>query len=374
MTFFSILLPSKNGEQYIENVIKSILDQDFTDYEIIIGDNNNTNRFIEKIKKFNNKKIKIFRSNITLEVAKSWSNCLNNSSGKYIITLGDDDCLLFDGLNSIYKLLNNYNFPDCLSVNGIGFYESQSSLEFKNTAYKPQFWDYKKNFLDKGYINDNEKKKIIKGLFSFKNLLPLNMQPHIFTKDISNLVSNGLFQPSAPDTYAICSLLMKSKKWCISDKKVFAIGMSRKSFGYFYHNNKISEGKQFLGSELAGDFITGSVLNDYLYTTLNNLKTLQPEIFKDYKINRSAYLSRQFFVSVEKCIKEKTLFYLKSYLTQLKKKEILKVILGLLDFSLYCKGMKRLLYILIKKDFNFQKIKVLDEKINIYDFTRKKKL
>ena len=150
--------------------------------------------------------------------------------------------------------------------------------------------------------------------------------------------------------------------------------MSRKSFGYYYHNNKISEGKQFLGSELSGDFITGSVLNDYLYTTLNNLKTLQPEIFKNYKINRSAYLSRQFFVSVEKCIKEKTLFYLKSYLTQLKKKEILKVILGLLNFSLYCKGMKRLFYILIKKDFNFQEIKILDEKINIYDFTRKKKL
>ena len=372
MTFFSILLPSRKGENYIENVIKSILDQDFTDYEIIIGDNNNTDVFIEKIKKFNNKKIKIYRSNITLEVAKSWSNCLNNSSGKYIITLGDDDCLLCDGLKTIYKLLKNNNFPDCLSVNGIAFYESQSALEFKNTAYKPQFWEYKKSFLKKGYINDNEKRKIVKELFSFKNLLPLNMQPHIFSKDISNLVSNGIFQPSAPDAYAICSLLMKSKKWCISDKKVFAIGMSKKSFGFFYHNNKITEGKQFLGSELEGNFVPGSVLNDYLYTTLNNLKTLQSEVFKDYRINRSAYLSRQFFVSVEKFIKEKNFFYLRNYFIQLRKKEILKLILGLLDLSLYYKGMQRLLYAIIKKNFNFQKTVILKKKINIYDFTRQK--
>ena len=43
---FSILIPSKNGENYIENCIKSVIDQDFEDYEIIIGDNNN-NKFLK---------------------------------------------------------------------------------------------------------------------------------------------------------------------------------------------------------------------------------------------------------------------------------------------------------------------------------------
>ena len=36
--FFSILIPSKGGENYIENVLKSVLDQEFSDYEIIIGE------------------------------------------------------------------------------------------------------------------------------------------------------------------------------------------------------------------------------------------------------------------------------------------------------------------------------------------------
>ena len=43
--FFSILIPSKGGENYIENVLKSVLDQEFSDYEIIIGDNNNNDKF-----------------------------------------------------------------------------------------------------------------------------------------------------------------------------------------------------------------------------------------------------------------------------------------------------------------------------------------
>ena len=373
MTFFSILLPSKNGENYIENVIKSILDQSFDDYEIIIGDNNNSKIFNDKIKKFNNKKIKVIRSETTLEVAQSWTNCLNNSSGRYIITLGDDDCLLYEGLNKIYNILKKNNFPECLSVNAISFFETNSSSEIQSTAYKTKFWSYKKYFLKKGFLSINDQNKIVRELFSFNNLLPLNMQPHVFTKKISELVKSGIFKPPSPDAYAIHSLLMQHKRWFISDEKIFAVGISQKSFGYFYHNNMLSEGKAFLGSKIDGDFINGSELNNYLYNVLENLRKFQPEIFLNFSINRSAYLSRQFFVCFEKFVKERNFKYIYLFFKNIRKKDLYLLIIGMLNIKLYFKGMYRVYYSLIQKNMRFKNTHFIKDKLNIYEFTRKYK-
>lgn len=42
MPLFSIIIAVYNNERYVKNAIKSILDQDFKDYEIIIVDDGST--------------------------------------------------------------------------------------------------------------------------------------------------------------------------------------------------------------------------------------------------------------------------------------------------------------------------------------------
>tara|TARA_A100001011_G_C14304299_1_gene842335 strand:+ start:2342 stop:3475 length:1134 start_codon:yes stop_codon:yes gene_type:complete len=371
--FFSILLPSKDGENYISNVIKSIIDQTFEDYEIIIGDNNNSRKFAEKVLSFQSSKIKMVRSDKTLQAADSWMNCLNASSGKYIITLGDDDCILFNGLSKLESLLKKNNYPDCISVNGIGFYESGSTEDFHYPAYKINFWKYKPKYINDIFLNNKLKEKIVKEFFSFNNLLPLNMQPHIFSKKVANLVDNGLFKPPSPDSYALYSLLMKKKRWLISNEKIFAIGLSNKSFGYYWHNNKINEGMEFLGSKLDGNFLPGSKLNDYLYTVLKNLKLNQKETFNEFEINRSAYLSRQLFVCLEKSIFERKISNLIQYFKQIDKKDIYQLFLGLLNFKLYLNAFKRIFLALKQKNSLSSEVVFLNKKYNIYEFTRDEK-
>ena len=171
--FFSILIPSKGGEDYIENVLKSVLDQEFTDYEIIIGDNNNNDKFKIVIEKFlPNPKIKIVKQTKTIDVTSSWNACLKNSSGRYIIMLGDDDCILKNSLKKIHKILKNNNYPEVLTTNAIGFYEGGSVPEFDYYAYKPIFWDFKKYKLDSRLLNDEEKKNILNKIFSLKIICP----------------------------------------------------------------------------------------------------------------------------------------------------------------------------------------------------------
>jgi len=39
---FSVLLPTRNGGKFLESCIRSILEQDYNDFELVISDNANT--------------------------------------------------------------------------------------------------------------------------------------------------------------------------------------------------------------------------------------------------------------------------------------------------------------------------------------------
>lgn len=53
MPFFSIIMAVKNGEKYIENTIKSIIGQEFQDFELIIIDSASTDGTLNILKKYN---------------------------------------------------------------------------------------------------------------------------------------------------------------------------------------------------------------------------------------------------------------------------------------------------------------------------------
>ena len=42
---FSILLPTRNGGDFLENCVRSILEQDHDDFELVISDNANTDSY-----------------------------------------------------------------------------------------------------------------------------------------------------------------------------------------------------------------------------------------------------------------------------------------------------------------------------------------
>ena len=180
---FSVLIPSKNGEKDIDNCINSVLDQKFNSFEIVIGDNNNNHEFkniISKYSKYAN--IKIITHKIDMPVTDSWQSCLDASIGDYIIMLGDDDCLLPKSLENIYSVIKDNNYPECLSFNGIAFFNKGSLPNVKSNAYAKLYFDYKKNGITEGVLSIKNRLNIVKKMFNFDNRLPLNMQPHIVSR------------------------------------------------------------------------------------------------------------------------------------------------------------------------------------------------
>ena len=96
MSRISVIMSVHNGEKYIEESVKSILNQTYKNYEFLIIDDASTDKTFQILKKFvkKNKKIKIFKNFKRLGLTKSLIKLIAKARGKFIARLDADDISL----------------------------------------------------------------------------------------------------------------------------------------------------------------------------------------------------------------------------------------------------------------------------------------
>ncbi|AFU20240.1 glycosyltransferase family 2 protein [Actinobacillus suis] len=105
MPLISIIMPVYNAEEYIEEAIKSVLNQTYSNWELILVDDCSTDNSCNVIQKYLlDIRIKFFRNKINSGPALTRNLALDNASGEYITFLDSDDFWEKD------KLLNQINF------------------------------------------------------------------------------------------------------------------------------------------------------------------------------------------------------------------------------------------------------------------------
>ena len=107
----SIILPIYNTEKYIENTLNSIINQTFTDYEIIIINDGSTDQspeICEKILTKNNINYKIHHQE-NKGVSSARNKGLENVKGEYIIFVDGDDQIHEKHIESLYTNLKKEN-------------------------------------------------------------------------------------------------------------------------------------------------------------------------------------------------------------------------------------------------------------------------
>lgn len=111
---FSILIPAFK-KQYFKECLKSIITQTYSDFEIIVVDDNSPENLKAVINELNNDKIKYYRNknNIgAINVVDNWNICLKYASGDFCICMGDDDILSDNCLMEYYNSINKYPLID----------------------------------------------------------------------------------------------------------------------------------------------------------------------------------------------------------------------------------------------------------------------
>lgn len=94
-SLISIVLCTFNGEKYVEQQLKSILNQTYTNFEIIISDDASSDNTMNILAKYQNQsKIKIFQNKINLGYAGNFETALQHVNGKFIAFSDQDDIWL----------------------------------------------------------------------------------------------------------------------------------------------------------------------------------------------------------------------------------------------------------------------------------------
>jgi glycosyltransferase involved in cell wall biosynthesis len=130
MPFFSVIIPTYNRAVFLKKAIKSVLDQEYTDWELLIIDDGSTDNTSELVKSYHDPRVRyIFQQNAERSVARN--NGIENAKGKYICFLDSDDYYLPNHLINFYNKIKESNDQHAMFVSGI-FEEAPSGGEKKD--------------------------------------------------------------------------------------------------------------------------------------------------------------------------------------------------------------------------------------------------
>ncbi len=294
---FSVLLPTRNGGVYLENCIRSILEQNYAGMELIISDNANTDSTPQIVAMFaHDSQVKSLRIDQPVSVTDNWNNALRASSGDYILMMGDDDYMLPRCLEKIDGILERNNHPDCIVYNAYSYVAPDSINGNPQSFYSDSHFRFGSDLRVERFIEQDERFEIVRNMFRFKVGIPLNMQTVLVGRKAAGKIRGGLFQAPFPDHYALNSLLLKADRWVFSPEKLLVVGLSPKSFGHYVYSNQQGGGLAYLG--IKDDFdgrLPGNVLLNGMHVWLNLLKQNYSELLQGVMVDRAGYVRRQVY-------------------------------------------------------------------------------
>ena len=135
----SIITPVYNSEEYLEKTIKSVINQTYKNWELIIVNDNSNDKTQTIVNKYKSKKIKYYINTKTLGAGYSRNVGTKKAKGRYITFIDSDDIWHKDYLFKTFNFLkkNNHEFVFTsyfwLTEEGLkkGIFEVPKKIDYK---------------------------------------------------------------------------------------------------------------------------------------------------------------------------------------------------------------------------------------------------
>ena len=132
--FFSIIICCYNSEKYLEDTLKSVVGQTFSDWELIIIDEKIVNKFIDKYKEL---KVSYFYQN-----NKGYPSARNKGldfvKGKWICLLDHDDLMKPNRLEVQFNNINNNSDCKLFSSNSDHIDKNGNFIKLQYSIFNPK--------------------------------------------------------------------------------------------------------------------------------------------------------------------------------------------------------------------------------------------
>ena len=159
---FSIITVVLNNDKYLEQTIKSVLSQTFTDYEYIIIDGGSKDNSINIIKKFEDR-IDYWLSEEDSGIYDAFNKGISLAFGKYIGIINSDDVYNKNGLEIISRYIKKNNNIDFIFGSVKKHWGVLHGYEPKKIWYS---WGFYSSHSTGFFIKNESAKKV--GLYNLK--------------------------------------------------------------------------------------------------------------------------------------------------------------------------------------------------------------
>ena len=132
---YSIILPVRNGGEYVKECVNSILTQSLNSFNLLILDNCSTDGTFEWIISLNDARIKIYPAAKSLSIEENWDRIKSLPKNEFITLIGHDDILDKHYLEVMDRLISKH------SSNAVTLYAKRVKLihSSKSANNKPGY-------------------------------------------------------------------------------------------------------------------------------------------------------------------------------------------------------------------------------------------
>lgn len=247
---FSVLIPTRNRLSYLKQAIESVRSQNEQNWEIIVADNASNEDVKAYIDSFKDDRIHYFRHEKVIPVTDNWNFSLEKAGGDYFIMLGDDDALLPGYFSRMKNLIEHNRNPDLIFYDAVIFYYPNVDAHQKSAYILNPYHEFLDGKSDIEQLNPETARTMVQASMNLTLKFNYNMQYALVSMRIRDQLKpkGDFFQSPYPDYYAMNVLFLKAKNILTVPERWVIIGVTPKSFGYYYVNNIESQGTQFLNA------------------------------------------------------------------------------------------------------------------------------
>lgn len=101
---FSVVIPTRERAATLKHALRTCLNQNFDDYEIIVSDNDSSPPTKAVVDEAASTKVRYVRTPGPLAMSSNWDFAVSHARGEYVLLIGDDDGLLPHALAELDRL------------------------------------------------------------------------------------------------------------------------------------------------------------------------------------------------------------------------------------------------------------------------------
>lgn len=200
----SVIIPTKNRQEYAFNCVKTMLEFNSERFEIIVHDNSDNNSLMDKLSAINDSRVIYCYDSNELSFCANFEKALERAGGEFVIAIGDDDCICPE-IIKLVEIIEKSNIDSVVFPNSITYFwpgaikDDEGKLVIRNC--KP----YIKRFQTKNSIH----KMIETGNYDYQEYaFPKLYHGIVRRKKLDQIknVAGHYFGGLTPDIYSAVSL------------------------------------------------------------------------------------------------------------------------------------------------------------------------